>query len=75
MAQFSIWVALVAEGFGANLQHYNPVIDEDVKSTWDVPHGWVLKSQMVFGTPTGGPSPEVKEFIPVGERYRVHGGE
>lgn len=30
MHQMNSWVALAAEGFGANLQHYNPVIDEKV---------------------------------------------
>ncbi len=31
MLQFAIWTALEIEGFGATLQHYNPLIDEEVK--------------------------------------------
>ncbi|KAH9208873.1 Nitroreductase-like protein [Leptodontidium sp. 2 PMI_412] len=35
MHQFALWCALEAEGLGANLQHYNPHIDQMVKETWD----------------------------------------
>jgi predicted oxidoreductase (fatty acid repression mutant protein) len=34
MHQLLIWATLEAEGLGANLQHYNPVINEEVKKTW-----------------------------------------
>lgn len=44
-----LWTALGELGMGANLQHYNPVIDEEVKEKWNIPREWVLKSQMVFG--------------------------
>ena len=30
MIQFAVWCALTAAGLGANLQHYNPAIDEAV---------------------------------------------
>lgn len=33
MLQFTIWTALRELGVGANLQHYNPVIDDAVKSS------------------------------------------
>ena len=44
-----LWCALEAEGCGANLQHYNPVIDQKAKSHWHVPQEWTLIGQLVFG--------------------------
>jgi uncharacterized protein len=73
MMQFQIWVALEMEGFGVNLQHYNPLIDAEVAKTWGISENWVLKSQMVFGTPTA--PPKEKEFKPVEERYKIFGQE
>ncbi len=49
MAQYAAWVALCDMGLGANLQHYNPLIDDAVKARWGVPVEWALASQMVFG--------------------------
>lgn len=49
MHQYAIWTALASLNVGANLQHYNPVIDAQVASTWDVHTGWKLIAQMVFG--------------------------
>ncbi len=56
MTQSNIWVALSEESIGANLQHYNPVIDEAVAKEWSIPTSWSLRGQMVFGsieTPAG----------------------
>ncbi|CKH73330.1 nitroreductase family protein [Streptococcus pneumoniae] len=36
MLQFAIWTALEIEGFGATLQHYNPLIDEEVRKEWEL---------------------------------------
>lgn len=36
MLQFAIWTALESEGWGASLQHYNPVIDNAVKTAWGI---------------------------------------
>lgn len=49
MLQIVLWVALEAEGLGASLQHYNPLIDEEVKKVFDLPKSWKLLSQMPFG--------------------------
>ncbi len=49
MLQINIWTALADLGIGANLQHYNPVIDEMVKEMFDVPANWKLLAQMPFG--------------------------
>jgi len=71
MHQFSAWVALEAEGLGANLQHYNPVIDAKVAEAWNLPESWRLQAQLVFGGRTNevdSPAPG-----PLDDRYRVFG--
>lgn len=69
MLQYIVWTSLELEGFGASLQHYNPLIDDEVKKEWGVPSNWKLLSQMVFGKPTA-PAGE-KEFKPLEERVKV----
>lgn len=69
MLQFTIWVALEAEGLGANLQHYNPIIDEKVAKEWDIPPTWKLNAQLVFGGHTGVLAE--KSFVPLEQRYKV----
>ncbi|KAG9767805.1 hypothetical protein KCU88_g7379, partial [Aureobasidium melanogenum] len=73
MHQYVLWTALEKEGFGANLQHYNPLIDDKIASRWNVPGHWSLKAQLVFGTPAGQPGD--KTFKPVEERVFVHGAK
>ncbi|KAF2202994.1 Nitroreductase [Delitschia confertaspora ATCC 74209] len=73
MHQYALWVALEAEGFGANLQHYNPIIDRKAQETWNVPLDWKLRAQLVFGGKAGEPSE--KSFKPIEERLFVHGAE
>ena len=72
MMQYAIWTTLAAAGVGANLQHYNPVIDSAVAQTWQVADSWKLRAQLVFGgiaTPAG-----EKSFEPVvGTRVHYHG--
>ena len=70
MHQFVIWTALSAEGLGASLQHYNPVIDDSVKREWDIPVKWKLLAQMPFGKPTDDLGE--KEVMPLEERIKIH---
>ncbi|MDY6344828.1 MAG: nitroreductase family protein [Sphaerochaetaceae bacterium] len=49
MLQLSIWSALRDMDIGANLQHYNPVIDQKVKELFKVPEHYQLVAQMPFG--------------------------
>ncbi len=49
MLQYATWLSLTTEGIGASLQHYNPIIDEEVKQTWNIPAEWSLVAQMPFG--------------------------
>jgi predicted oxidoreductase (fatty acid repression mutant protein) len=72
MHQYAIWTALEAEGLGANLQHYNPLIDQKVQQEWNVSKDWELSAQMVIGAPAA--EPGEKSFQKVeGERLIVHG--
>ncbi|KAJ6000212.1 Nitroreductase family protein [Penicillium waksmanii] len=71
MSQYFVWLALESEGFGANLQHYSPLIDEQVAKTWDLPASWKLDAQLVFGTPTS--EPGEKAFEPIENRFKVFG--
>lgn len=68
MLQFAVWTALEIEGLGASLQHYNPLIDEEVKQQWSVPAKWKLIAQMPFGKPSAKPSD--KEFKPLEDRVK-----
>ncbi|UOP04533.2 nitroreductase family protein [Conchiformibius kuhniae] len=49
MHQYALWTTLAAANIGANLQHYNPLIDQAVAQAWDIPADWLLRAQMVFG--------------------------
>ncbi|MCC5908998.1 MAG: nitroreductase family protein [Clostridiaceae bacterium] len=69
MLQYIIWTSLENEGLGASLQHYNEIIDEDIRKEWDIPHNWKLIAQMPFGKPTAAPAE--KEFMPLEERVKV----
>ena len=55
MHQLAVWTMLEDAGFGASLQHYNPLIDKEVRERWDLPAAWRLIAQMPFGTPAGEP--------------------
>lgn len=71
MHQYVIWCALEAEGMGVNLQHYNPLMDTRLETMYGVPATWNLKSQLVFGKPTG--QPGEKMFKPVEEKVKFFG--
>ncbi len=71
MHQYVIWTALASLDIGANLQHYNPIIDQRVTDAWNIAEDWELNAQLVFGgieQPAGD-----KEFQSVDERMKVFG--
>lgn len=49
MLQFTIWSGLAEKGIGANLQHYNPVIDKKIKEIFNIPESYEFVAQMPFG--------------------------
>lgn len=69
MHQYVIWTALEIEGFGVSLQHYNELIETEVKKEWNIPDNWKLIGQMPFGKPTV--NPDEKQFQPITERIKV----
>lgn len=69
MHQFVIWTALEIEGFGVSLQHYNELIESDIKKEWSIPDNWKLIGQMPFGKPTA--EPGEKQFLPLEERIKI----
>ena len=69
MLQFAVWVMLENAGFGASLQHYNPLIDDEVRRNWNIDPNWKLISQMPFGVPTT--EPGEKQFEPLEKRVKI----
>lgn len=69
MLQFCIWTMLEEAGLGASLQHYNPLIDEEVRKEWKISASWSLTAQMPFGNPKA--NPRAKNFQPVEERLKI----
>ena len=69
IAQFATWTALAEAGIGASLQHYNPIVDEEVAATFDVPAVWKLRAQLVFGS-IEAPAGE-KTFIDDATRFKT----
>lgn len=68
-AQYAVWTALAENDLGANLQHYNPLIDDAVREAFDVPASWRLRAEMDFGSieaPAGD-----KDYLDDSERFRV----
>lgn len=71
MHQYAMWTELRTLEVGASLQHYNPLIDEDVAAAFSVPDHWELVAQMPFGNivePAG-----EKTYQSVSERMKVLG--
>ena len=49
-AQQAVWTALAEQGIGASLQHYNPLIDDEIRKAFDIPESWKLRAEMPFGS-------------------------
>lgn len=71
MHQYAMWTELRTLEVGASLQHYNPLIDDDVATAFSVPKNWDLIAQMPFGNIVA-PAGE-KTYQPLNERMRVLG--
>lgn len=67
MLQHAIWVALADEGIGASLQHYQPVVNENVRKLFNLPEEWDLNAQMPFGgiaqAPAAKPTANIKDRV------------
>ena len=69
MLQFSVWSALAGNGIGASLQHYNPIIDEEVHKTFSLPDTWRLIAQMPIGEILS--APQGKTYEPLEKRLKI----
>ena len=59
---------MAEQNIGASLQHYNPIIDQQVVEVFDLPSTWTLRAQLVFDsieTPAGD-----KDFMPDEQRFK-----
>lgn len=71
MLQLAVWSALRELDIGASLQHYNPVIDNEVKRQFHVPDQYRIVAQMPFGGIAE--EPATKEWEYIDHRVRVLG--
>ncbi len=69
IAQYAVWLALAEKSIGANLQHYNPLIDMDVREAWNIPESWKLRAEMNFGSIIA--AADEKSFIDDEKRFIV----
>ncbi len=69
MLQYVTWTSLELEGFGVSLQHYNQLIENEVKKQWSISTEWGLICQMPFGLPTS--EPDTKTYQPLCDRLKV----
>lgn len=63
MHQLIAWIMLEDAGFGASLQHYNPLIDDAVKKEFNLPQSWKLIAEMPFGVHAGDTGEKEKEDL------------
>ncbi|MFC6181214.1 nitroreductase family protein [Lactiplantibacillus daowaiensis] len=68
-AQYSVWMSLAENKLGANLQHYNPLIDAKVAAAFDIPANWKLRAQMPFGSIEAGAGD--KDFMADADRFKI----
>lgn len=69
IAQFAVWMALSERGLGASLQHYNPIVDEQVAKKFNIPANWKLRAQLVFGSVEAAAGK--KDFIDDQKRFKT----
>ena len=75
MLQFVMWTALEGFGYGASLQHYNPLIDNAIMERWKIDPAWQLIAQMPFGTPLDTPAERVQTSPPRDRRIIIDDGK
>lgn len=62
MLQMVVWTELETLGLGASLQHYNELIEDQVKREFNIPESWKINAQMPFGHPIAQPDPKQFNF-------------
>lgn len=69
IAEYATWLAVTEAGLGANIQHYNPLIDEPVAKAFDIPAHWRLRAQLNIGS-IEEPAP-TKEYMTDDDRFKL----
>ena len=67
MLQYMVWTLLAENNIGASLQHYNPLIDNELKKQFAINPKWQLIAQMPFGNIKEEASE--KTFLALDERF------
>ncbi len=70
MAQLALWTQFADLNLGASLQHYNPIIDEMIIKTWQIPRSWKLIAQMPVGS-ISKPAEE-RTYLPIADRVLIY---
>jgi len=70
MLKYIIWASLSAEGYGASLQHYTELIEEDVRKELGIDASWKMVGQIPFGAP--GHAPYDKGFEDLEKRVLMY---
>ncbi|MFA6667298.1 MAG: nitroreductase family protein [Bacilli bacterium] len=66
---YALWLELVNLGYGANMQHYDPLIDDVLMKRYSIPKTWKLEAQIVFGKTKV--KADKKDYLPLKERVIV----
>ncbi|WP_396416001.1 nitroreductase family protein [Leuconostoc carnosum] len=69
IAEYATWLAVTEAGLGANIQHYNPLIDEPVAKAFDIPAHWRLRAQLNIGSIEEPAS--IKEYMTDDDRFKL----
>ena len=68
--QYMLWTLFAQNEIGASLQHYNPLIDDEVKKTFAINPNWQLIAQMPFGNILK--PADTKSYLDINDRFFVY---
>lgn len=69
MLQYVVWTGLTTLHVSGSLQHYNELIEADVKAAFDIPADWKLVAQMPIGNKVADAGE--KQFAPLEGRLLI----
>jgi len=70
MLKYTLWTSLVTEGYGANIQHYTELVEEQANKELKIDPAWKMVGQLPFGKPAQSPDAS-KTFEPIEKRLIV----
>ena len=69
MLQYAVWLTMAENEIGASLQHYNELIESEVRQWLNLPHSWKMVAQMPCGSINK--EPASKTFLPLKDRIKI----